>query len=196
MNNKLKRRAIVATLASSPLWIKPVVQQVTLPAHAELTDDSDSSAPENKSFYTAPTERVTMVEPANESSNALFDAFISPAMAGTNTQVPLAMLITLSEVGGKVVASSEHLNQRGNVKYTAANIPTDNAATPTSLNKENGEGCSSRSGEHTGIKIVDYTFNANTVTVEITIGGTNQNPTRTQTVDLGTGPVTLMDCDY
>lgn len=137
-----------------------------------------------------------MVEPANESSNALFDAFISPAMADLETQVPLGILITLSEVGGKVVASSEHLNQRGDVKYTAANIPTDSATTLTSLNKENGDSCSSKRGEHTSIKIVNYTFNANTVTVEITTDGNNQRGTRTQTVPLGTGTVTLLDCGF
>jgi hypothetical protein len=190
MNNKLKRRAIVATLASSPFWIKPVVQQVTLPAHAETTNVPVLT---NKSFYTAPTESFGMVEPVNESSNALFDTFISPAMAQTDTvQVALGMLITLSEVGGKVVASSEHLNQRGDVKYSATNIPTDNAAAPTSLSQES----SCTGGNHTHIKIVGYTFNANTVTVEITTDGFSRGTSkRTQTVPLGTGTLTLLDCD-
>jgi len=194
MNYKTKRRAIVAILASSPVWVKPVVDTVMLPAHAATTDDTGNAsggvpALTNKSFYTAYTEPgVGMQEPANESSNALFDAFISPAIAEKVEQMPLNMLVTLSEVAGKVVASSAHINQYGTVKYTASNIPTDATAAPTPLTQE----ASCSGGGHTHIKIVGYTFNASTISVEIT---TNRDQPRTQTLQPGTGSVTLFNCD-
>ncbi len=185
--------AVVAGKSLPESWSKPIIDTVMLPAHAELTDDSASAALTNKSFYRPPGETLGMVEPVNESSNALFDAFISPAMARPlQTQVSLGMLITLSEVGGKVVANSEHLNKDENVKYSATNIPTDGTIAPLSFETS----CHpNRGGYHTHIKIVDYSFNANTVTVEITVDGHDRGlSTRTQIVPLGTGTVTLSEC--
>ena len=170
--------AVVAGKSLPESWTKPIVDSVMLPAHAETTNDNASAAVlTNKSFYTAPTYTDGSLQ---EPSNPLFDALIPTAMAGTDA--PLGMLITLSEVGGKVIAESEHFDRNQTARFIGENISTDDGAPATDLRRV---GC--RPGSHDDIRIVGYTFNASSVTVNIT---TSNNDTIIQTVQLGTGTLT------
>ncbi len=189
MNKIIQRRAIVASLAASPIWIKPVIKQVMLPAHAATTDGSDSGSTTltltNTSFYTQPPT-YTASDSTGGSGNSLLDAFIPPAMAVSGPGDDLGMLITLSEVNSKVVAESRHINLKRDRLFTASGIPTDNTATSLS----NSDSCGSPNLEHTHIKIVGYSYNDDSVSVEITTTSGNR-PTRTQTVPLGSGPIDI-----